>query len=204
MNSMGDSREYMKGSSLRLGLKWLGGIGAIVVLAAVIFPIFQAPFIDGVKGQCLGHLKQLGTSVAMYQSDFDDRIPPYFTFDGTEQAKKFMYVTLSYTNNKEIYRCPLDQGQIIEGQEGLPGDISYVHCLSFKSKIRDFDKGNRVIHVTSSLPNIATTTYLRDPIRSASLSGQLTFTSPHGLGFTVVYLDTHIKFRKPIDINTEL
>ena len=202
---MGSSREYMKGSSLLLSLKWLGGLGASVVLAGVIFPLFATGSRCWGPGKnCLVNLKQLTVSVAIYQSDFDDRLPPYFTFDGPKQTKNFITATMTYAKEKSIYLCPHDSGDIPDGQEGLPDVMSYVHCLSFKSKILDYEAGNRIVRVTEPFRNIATTPFLRDPIRSASFSGPQLFSSPHGKEFTVAYLDTHVKFRKPLDINTEL
>jgi hypothetical protein len=195
----------MKGSIFILSLKWLGATGFVALLAAILFPVFATGSnCGGRRTTCLVNLKQLMVSVAMYQSDCDDRLPPHFTFDGPEQAQKFVNVTIPYAKLKEIYLCPSDSEPFLKGQEGLSGVMSYVHCLSFKSKIPDYDAGNRIVRVTEPFPNIATTPFLRDPIRSASFSGPQSFSSPNGNEFTVAYLDTHVKFRKPLDINTEL
>ena len=202
---MGSSRGYLKGSILIQSLKWLGATGFVTLLAAILFPVFATGSnCGGRRKTCLVNLKQLTVSVAIYQSDFDDRLPPYFTFDGHQQTKNFVSATMTYAKEKSIYLCPHDTGNIPDGQEGLPGVMSYVHCLSFKNKIPDYDRGNRVVRVTDSFPNISTTPFLRDPIRSASFSGPQSFLSPAGKEFTVAYLDTHVKFRKPLDINTEL
>ena len=201
---MGNSREYMKGSILIISLKWLGATGFVALLAAILFPVFAPGSRCYKRLNCLSNLKQLGTAIAIYQSDADDQLPPYFTFDGPEQAETFVNVTFPYSKSKEIFLCIFDNGPVPAGQEGLPGKLSFVHCLSFKSKIPDFIQGNRTIRVTNTFPNIATTPFLREPIRGASFSGMQTFKSPHGEGFSISYLDTHVKFRKPLDINTEL
>ena len=62
-------------------------IAIIAILAAILFPVFAPGSRCYKRLNCLSNLKQLGTAIAIYQSDADDQIPPYFTFDGPEQVK---------------------------------------------------------------------------------------------------------------------
>jgi prepilin-type processing-associated H-X9-DG protein len=96
------------------------------------------------------------------------------------------------------------------GQEGLPGVMDYVHCLSLRGVIPDFAKGNRFLEM-KVVKDPATVTYLRDPIRGfgAITVGtdrvkQQGFFSPHPNGFNVGYLDSHAKYRTPINEFSDL
>lgn len=200
---MDESTDHIKGSALGVLARWLGGILLLGLCAAIIYPIFT-PAHDSGPRKCISYLKQLATVVIIYQSDSDDRLPPYFTFDGAEKTKQFMTATMPYCKNELLYLCPQDKGDTTQNQEGLPGKMSFVHCLSLKRIIPDFNTGNRTVMVDEKFPNQATTAYLRDPIRPNAEEGNKKICSPHGDGFYVSYLDTHVKFRKPIDINTEL
>ena len=186
-------------------------LGILGLFAAFILP----SYLENVRipyGNCISNLKQLGTTVAIYQSDNEDVYPPYFTFDGPEKTQKFIDVTVPYAKNTQLYLCNLDGDSKKTGLEGLPGKMSYVHSLFLEGVIPNFNKGSRGLSSRAkTFPDTAKTPYLRDPIRgfgtspgkdgSPAVTG---FLSPHGGGFNIGFLDTHAKFKRPIDEFTEL
>lgn len=53
---------------------------AIAVLAALLFPAFAQAREAARKVQCMSNAKQLGTAIAMYTMDNDNRLPPASTW----------------------------------------------------------------------------------------------------------------------------
>ena len=178
--------------------------------AVIIYPIF-ATGSGGHHRSCMSNLKRQGTVIAIYQSDFDDKVPPFFTFCGSDQAKKFIAATIAYGKNEQIYLCPQDTKSGGEHSEGLKSKMSYVHCLSLRGAIPNYNLGNRSFALALDSKDASTTPYLRDPIRGFGTSdvkygesSDPAFLSPHGALFFVLYLDTHVKVKKPISEFTEL
>ena len=50
-------------------------IAIIAVLAAILFPVFAQARDKARQAACLSNLKQVGTALAMYQQDYDERMP---------------------------------------------------------------------------------------------------------------------------------
>jgi hypothetical protein len=58
-----------------LGVFVVCGCGAIVVLPAILFPVFSQARRAAVRAQCMSNVKQLVNGSLMYASDFDDKLP---------------------------------------------------------------------------------------------------------------------------------
>ena len=198
------------GNPKRLIAELAAGLGIVAIVAAIFYPVFtqnRGPH----RSSCLSNVKQLMTSIAIYESDVDDCLPPIYTFDGPDKAQKFIDATFVYSKNTGIYLCSSDNESGRENMEGLHGKMSYVHSLALKGFIPDFAKGNRTLNAEKDIANPGATVYLRDPIRGFGTSnvsgGEIStpsFLSPHGGWFTVGYIDTHSRIRKPINEFTEL
>ena len=52
-------------------------IAIIAILAAILFPVFAQAKLAAKKSKGLAAVKQIGTSLHIYLSDFDDTLPPY-------------------------------------------------------------------------------------------------------------------------------
>jgi prepilin-type processing-associated H-X9-DG protein len=59
-------------------------IAIIAILAGILFPVFAKARESGKQATCLSNLKQIGSGVALYQQDFDERFP--FGIDFTDAA----------------------------------------------------------------------------------------------------------------------
>lgn len=93
-------------------------IAIIAILAAILFPVFAQAKLAAKKASALSSVKQLGTSVMMYMSDYDDVFPQgsgacwWTPIDGG-----WVYDTQPYVKNLDILRDPVDPKSKI----GWPG-----------------------------------------------------------------------------------
>ncbi len=80
-------------------------IAIIAILAAILFPVFQAAREKARQSACCSNLKQIGLAAMQYVSDYDENYPPAAT---TQLATWFgwTYLTYAYTKSTQIYVCP--------------------------------------------------------------------------------------------------
>jgi prepilin-type processing-associated H-X9-DG protein len=180
----------------------------VVAFAAIIYPIFATARMGSPKN-CGTHLKSVVLANIMYTGDNNDSLSPFYTFDGPESAQMYVTSLHSYLKNDDFYRCPDDKSSPQLNQEGIPGKISYVHCLSIRGVIPEFSTGKRILNLNlvdkpSEIP------FMRDPIRgygkddSDAKTSAPNFLSPHGTRFIIGYLDGHTRSRAPINEFKEL
>jgi prepilin-type N-terminal cleavage/methylation domain-containing protein len=93
-------------------------IAIIAVLAAILFPVFQAARKVAKSTVCLSNLKQIGTAWHMYLSDSDDALPdrrdlrtadyrPWTGWPTSDPRSGWMVEILKpYARNTEIFTCP--------------------------------------------------------------------------------------------------
>jgi prepilin-type processing-associated H-X9-DG protein len=84
----------------------IGGclVGVLLVagiLAALMFPVFSQARESARLASCQSNMKQLGTALAMYTQDYDERMPPKETW----QDNLFPYL-----KNSAVFNCPADRG----------------------------------------------------------------------------------------------
>jgi prepilin-type N-terminal cleavage/methylation domain-containing protein len=84
-------------------------IAIIAILAGILFPVFAKAREKAEQTQCINNVKQLGTAVNMYATDYDSKLPVI----GDTNAPLYWPATLyPYTKNDQILICPastLDQ-----------------------------------------------------------------------------------------------
>ncbi len=86
-------------SPLAIVLIFFGVLGlCVVVLAAILFPIFASAKTAAKKARTLSNVKQVGTSLAIYMSDSDDVYP--LRFGSNDDLKEFL---MPYTKNEELF-----------------------------------------------------------------------------------------------------
>lgn len=70
----------------------------LLIATALLLPVvFSSPSKQSASLTCLRQTKQVGIALVMYAQDYDERLPP---------AEKWMTVTLPYTKDAKLYRCP--------------------------------------------------------------------------------------------------
>lgn len=101
-------------------------IAVIAILAAILFPVFSRAKASAKQTTCMSNLKQVGTAILLYMSDYDDLFP-----NAVDAADKFhpeiwsahpefmklipdmpmMHELLQgYIRNYEVFQCPSDVG----------------------------------------------------------------------------------------------
>lgn len=72
-------------------------IVALLVGAAVLFPVFSQARSAAQTTACLSNVKQMAISQLMYSTDWDDRLPA---------AKEWQPATLPYIKKETVFHCP--------------------------------------------------------------------------------------------------
>ncbi len=101
-------------------------IAIIAILAGLLFPVFARAKRSAKQTTCLSNLHQIGTSIVLYENDFDD-IFPYavdpsdkWASDIWDQSPQWKAQIASmpllsdalqpYVKSREIFHCPSDSG----------------------------------------------------------------------------------------------
>ena len=81
-------------------------IAIIAILAAILFPVFAQAKAAAKKTACLSNQKQIGTSLVMYATDYDDFMVPGTMQQGTSfNFTYFEGMLHPYIKNAEIWQC---------------------------------------------------------------------------------------------------
>ncbi|MCS6775203.1 MAG: prepilin-type N-terminal cleavage/methylation domain-containing protein [Chloroherpetonaceae bacterium] len=105
-------RRRSKGFTL---IELLVVIAIIVILAAILFPVFAQARGKARQTTSLSDLKQLGLAFGMYAQDYDEVLPPAHndgprgvTVPDNAGAWRWPWLTLVYVKSMAIYRSPAD------------------------------------------------------------------------------------------------
>lgn len=195
----------------------LASVGFVLVIGAVLYSgFFERPRgRGGSMASNISNLKQLGTAIAIYESDNDEYLPPHFTFDSDKERDLFIAAIQPYIKNLEMLKCSTDlfpeKGlEYKPGMEGDPAVMSFVHCQSLKGSIPGYVDGRRAL-LFSTVEIPGKVSLMRDPIRGFgdvkigdSGSTVQAMWSPHQGLFPILYFDMHVKSIRPLDINKDL
>jgi len=105
-------------------------IAIISILASMLFPVFSRAREQARKVVCLSNLRQIGTAVQMYTSDYDDMYPvghPFWVAEITPKppASTFLVeVTMPYTRSTQVWVCPTWKGVYLKPD--YVGNYSFV------------------------------------------------------------------------------
>jgi prepilin-type N-terminal cleavage/methylation domain-containing protein/prepilin-type processing-associated H-X9-DG protein len=129
-------------------------IAVLAGLAAILFPVFSHAQEKARQATCLSNLKQIGTAISLYASDYDDRYPggpefgPFLWVPGPDSgwekmtssrgnqtvsiaSKSVPLRVMPYLKNTHVFLCPSDPDAYRSGTgtDGKPegGRGSYLH-----------------------------------------------------------------------------
>ncbi|ARU40377.1 hypothetical protein CCB80_04175 [Armatimonadetes bacterium Uphvl-Ar1] len=188
-------------------------------MAAILFPVFAQAKDAAKKTQSISNLKQTGTSVAIYNADYDDVMPPsaYFVGLGTLNQVHSVYDALQpYMKNKQILVSPADgQGQSWKdrlnalGLNPMPNGIeraSYIPNLGlFGENLCGFKTAKTpVVNATALETQTDTIMFFDGYIRRAIPTlDYFTFMgmARHADGLVINFADTHAKFFRATAVN---
>jgi len=104
-------------------------VAIIAILAGLLFPVFSRAKASAKQSTCLSNLKQIGSALALYAADYDDKFPhavdasdryrPEIWSEHPDFQARIPYMPLlhetlqPYVKNREIFRCPADVGTAV-------------------------------------------------------------------------------------------
>ena len=209
-------RVRARENPIQFAIELLVALILIFFFVAFIVPVCNAARPVAASVACMSNMKNLGTAMAIYESDNNEAMPPYFTFDGAKLVEPFVSAMEPYFLNREFLLCRTDEEKVKQlganlPVEGSPGKMSYVHCLSLRGLIPDFFQGKKVLKPEGLAVDFAKTSWLREPIRGFGdvsipdgLTVKNTFLGPHGGFPAIAFLDSHVSARQPLDVNRDL
>jgi prepilin-type N-terminal cleavage/methylation domain-containing protein/prepilin-type processing-associated H-X9-DG protein len=106
------------GSPKRAGftlIELLVVIAIIAILAAILFPVFAQVRQKGYQAQCVSNLRQIGTAVLLYASDYDGQYPRDVSSNGSgspaqpcareNSTRRVEFLILPYLRNTGVFAC---------------------------------------------------------------------------------------------------
>ena len=145
------------------------GIFGVIIMAAILFPVFSQARIRAKSISCMSNIRNLGTAVQMYVQDYDDNFPV---------ADKWTERIYPYYKNYNITRCP-SVSTTDNGQYGY----------AYNDKIAGVNLGKiknpaiySLIYDSSNLQKNAHDAFTSLPVPAR-----------HGNGNVVTYVDGHVK-----------
>lgn len=82
-------------------------IGIIVILAAILFPVFGRARAKAQQTSCLANVKSIGMAMMMYSSDFDNRLPLVRgPLVGPSYLGSWIDLLQPYVKNTQVFICP--------------------------------------------------------------------------------------------------
>ncbi len=122
-------------------------VAMIAILAALLFPVLLKAKNAAKRTACVSNLTQIGAAFGLYMSDYDDKWPlgvdpadkftpeiwaAYPEFQRRIPSLPFMHEVLDpYVKTADIWRCPEDQGLLID-------DVSFMRLNSTPSSFERF------------------------------------------------------------------
>ncbi len=101
-------------------------IAIIAIIAAILFPVFARAKAAAKQTTCISNLKQIGSAIMLYMSDYDDVFPsavdpvdkyrPEIWSSQPEFQARIPYMPLlhealqTYIKSKDVFMCPSDAG----------------------------------------------------------------------------------------------
>ena len=201
-------------------------IAIIAILASILFPVFARAREKARQTSCSSNLRQLGTALAMYESDYDGTalaIGASVAWGSIGAAGlPWLQKIEPYTKNRQIYRCP--DGVSAIGYSMNAWAMSWTSAywssswgtLSLYSQDDAEDPAGAIWafdaakYITDGVADITDSSMDADPTNENAVSGStswvdLIFPGPHNAGNNILFLDGHVKWLKAIpDGQTQL
>ena len=84
-------------------------IAIIAILAAILLPVLARAREAGRRGVCISNLKQIGTALAMYANDYEERYPiDTATVADRRTIQMLSCLVPQYAEDYRAFRCPSD------------------------------------------------------------------------------------------------
>jgi prepilin-type processing-associated H-X9-DG protein/prepilin-type N-terminal cleavage/methylation domain-containing protein len=176
-------------------------VAIILLLSAMLFPVFETALGRAESLSCLSNMRNLGLAARLYADDYDDAIVPAMLSDGNGRRVCWDATIQAYVNNRALLVCPTD-----ERPRQLPGTVCHPHSYGINLELAEVGG-----YVGSSLR----LDHLADPIGTVlfcELNGERycthgvryshdglarVATRRHGGGSNYTFADGHAKWLRP-------
>lgn len=158
------------------------GVFIVVVLAAILFPMFVHEGVPALSTQCMRNLNRLGMATEMYMSQHDYRFPPVRNWNDTLK-EPLTQITGSPRDTDKMFICPAEASD-----PSLP-------CYAVNERLdglseRDVTNPTEVVRYFESIPG-----------RNLHGGPELLPSEPrHEMGYAVCYVDGHVGFVRKSEI----
>ncbi len=85
-------------------------IAIIAILAGILFPVFAKARDRARAAACVSNARQIGMAVRMYVHDNRDAWPVFQAYNTQQPHLGIEVVLLPYTKDRDVFRCPSDNG----------------------------------------------------------------------------------------------
>lgn len=186
-------------------------LAIIMLLAAMLFPVFSRSRESARRATCQSNLKQIGLSVLQYAEDYDSKTPPRYTGTGAadRNPNNWRVLIYPYVKSIEIFRCPSNPENETSATDAPADgiDISASYAVNYNSGtglgVFGNNDGRDIVHdamVTfpSETISVAETTSTRPDIDmdDIALFGEL-YAGHIGVS-NYLFFDGHVKALKPL------
>ncbi len=187
-------------------------IAIIAILAAVLFPVFAQAREKARAIACLSNMKQLGTSVQMYVTDYDEKMYVRASGSGanragaagTGNAIKWWNLLMPYAKNVNIFACPSDPAPTPspDASGNLTIPRSFMACASAEGlTLAQLDDPAETMALTEKWPAV-TDSWIEpfggDFLPNPMTPGQShTAANRHQGGMNCTFFDGHAKWYRP-------
>jgi len=116
-------------------------ITIIAILAAILFPVFARTRERARTTSCASNMRQIGTAIRIYVSDYDGKMP-FMAYFNSWSGVLYRWCNVIYpdVNNRQIFSCPSNEVSYDPGDQPtrwrlprLPDggllDTSYFYCF---------------------------------------------------------------------------
>ena len=126
-------------------------IAIIAILAAILFPVFQAAKARAQVTACFSNLKQWGIAMTLYMSNSNDRFPwagavLWMAHPRSLRGSPTCYLALDrYVKNKSILWCPLWTQSSFENLRASAGWSYFYYCPHDNPYVQTYSGGKAAL-----------------------------------------------------------
>ena len=112
-------------------LELLVVIAMVVILAALLFPVFTQVRARARQSLCASHLRQIAQAGLLYLADYDERFPSCYRVPAPPYAIDPRTSLQPYLRNWEVFYCPERHTRLLECLDPQADFRRYSRCMGY-------------------------------------------------------------------------